>query len=198
MIDTATIMELRSQTGAGVVDCKNALEETDGDVAAALDILRKKGIVKAGKKAARTTKEGLVHAYIHGGGKVGVLVEVLCETDFVARNESFQAFVHDLALQVAAVNPLYVSREDIAPEVIEKEKEMVGEEFAGSSKPQGVIDKIVEGKLEKYYEGVCLLDQRFVKDEDRTIQEILTETIAKTGENIQIKRFVRFTLGETL
>lgn len=198
MIDTATIMELRGQTGAGIVDCKNALEETDGDVAAALDILRKKGIVKAGKKAERTTKEGLVHAYIHGGGKVGVLVEVLCETDFVARNESFQAFVHDLALQVAAVNPLYVSREEIAPEVIEKEKEMVGEEFAGSSKPQNVIDKIVEGRLEKYYEGVCLLDQRFIKDEDRTIQEILTEAIAKTGENIQIKRFVRFTLGETL
>lgn len=198
MIDTVTIMELRSQTGAGVVDCKKALEETGGDVPAALDILRRKGIVKAGKKAERTTGEGLVHAYIHGGGKVGVLVEVLCETDFVARNESFQAFVHDLALQVAAVNPLYVSREEIAPEVIEKEKEMVGEEFAGSSKSQNVIDKIVEGKLEKYYEGVCLLDQRFVKDEDRTIQEILTETIAKTGENIQIKRFVRFTLGETL
>lgn len=198
MIDTATITELRSQTGAGIVDCKNALEETDGDVAAALDILRKKGIAKAGKKSERSTKEGLVHSYIHGGGKVGVLVEVLCETDFVARNESFKAFVHDLALQVAAVNPLYVSREEIAPEVIEKEKKMIGEEFAGSNKPQDVIDKIVEGKLEKYYADVCLVDQRFIKDEDKTIQEILTETIAKTGENIQVKRFVRFTLGETL
>jgi len=198
MIDTATITELRSQTGAGIVDCKNALEETSGDVAAALDILREKGIAKAGKKSARSTKEGLVHSYIHGGGKVGVLVEVLCETDFVARNESFKAFVHDLALQVAAVNPLYVNREEIGPEVIEKEKEMIGEEFSGTSKPQDVVDKIVEGKLEKYYADVCLVDQRFIKDEDKTIQEILTETIAKTGENIQIKRFVRFTLGETL
>ncbi|KPJ85157.1 elongation factor Ts [Parcubacteria bacterium SG8_24] len=196
MIDTKTISELRSRTAAGIVDCKKALEEAGGDLEVAAELLRKKGIAKAGKKGERATNQGLVEAYVHGNGKVGVLVEVLCETDFVARNEQFRAFVHDLALQIAAANPLYVNREAIPPETLEKERELSGEEFAGSGKPQEVIEKIVAGKLEKYFAEVCLLDQPFIKDEDVTIGELLQEKIATIGENMQIKRFVRFALGE--
>lgn len=179
-----------------MVDCKEALDETGGDVEKAAEVLRKKGIAKAERKGERAVKQGLVHSYIHANGQVGVLVEVLCETDFVARNEQFQAFVHDIALQVAATNPLYVSPEDVSSEVVEKEKSLIAEEFAGSSKPQGVIDKIVCGKLDKYFEEVCLLNQPYIKDEDITISQLLTDTIAKTGENIQISRFTRFALGE--
>jgi elongation factor Ts len=194
-VDTKTITELRARTSAGMVDCKTALDEAGGDIDKAAEILRKKGIAKADKKGERQVKEGLVHAYIHGNGRVGALVEVLCETDFVARNEQFQAFVHDLAMQVAATNPLYLSPDQIPVEVMAKERELAAEEFAASGKPREVIDKIVEGKLAKYCEEVCLLKQRFIKDEDMTVEELLKNTIAKIGENIQIKRFVRLALS---
>lgn len=194
MVDTQTIAKLRELTGAGIVDCKKALEESAGDVEKASEILRKKGIVKAGSKSERVTKEGLVHAYLHSNHKMGALVEVQCETDFVARTEQFQAFVADVAMQVAATNPLYVSPEQIPAEVIEKEREIALAEFAGSSKPKEMLDKIAEGKLSKYYSDVCLLNQSFVKDEDKTIGDLVKETIAKTGENIVIKRFVRFAM----
>lgn len=190
------ISELRAMTNAGVVDVKKALDEAGGDLQKAAEILRKKGIAKAGNKGERATKEGLVDSYIHGNGKMGVLVEVQCETDFVARTEQFKEFVHEVALQVSATNPLYVSPEQIPPEAIEKEKELAMAEFAGSSKPKEVIEKIASGKLEKYYSEVCLLNQAYIKDEDKTIGELLKETIAKTGENIQIKRFARYSLGE--
>lgn len=195
-IDSKTVQELRAATGAGIVDCKKCLEEAGGDVQAAAELLRKKGIAKAGSKGERATKEGLVESYIHGGGRVGVLVEVLCETDFVARTEQFKEFVHEVALQISATNPLYVSPDQIPSEVIEKEKEMAMAEFEGSSKPREVIEKIASGKLEKYYSEVCLLNQAFIKDEDKTVGELLKEMIAKTGENVQIKRFSRFALGE--
>lgn len=195
-IDSKTVQELRAMTGAGIVDCKKALEEAGGDVAKAAELLRKKGIAKAGSKGERATKEGLVDSYIHGNGKVGVLVEVQCETDFVARTEPFKEFVHEIALQISATNPLYVSRDMIPAEVVEKEKELAMHEFDGSSKPKEVIEKIASGKLEKYYSEVCLLDQSFIKDEDKTVGELLKETIAKTGENVIIKRFSRFSLGE--
>jgi len=191
-----TISELRAMTGAGIVDCKKALDEAGGDLQKAAELLRKKGIAKAGSKGERATKEGLVDSYIHGNGKVGVLVEVQCETDFVARTEQFKDFVHEVALQISATNPLYVSRDMIPAEVVEKEKELAMHEFDGSSKPKEVIEKIATGKLEKYYSEVCLLDQAFIKDEDKTVGELLKETIAKTGENIQIKRFARFALAE--
>lgn len=195
MYDAKTIQELRAMTSAGIVECKKALEETDGDLQKAAELLRKKGIIKASSKGERETKEGLVDAYIHGTGRVGVLVEVQCETDFVARTEGFKEFVHEVALQISATNPLYVSREQIPAEVIEKEKELAMAEFAGSNKPAEMIEKIAQGKLEKYYAEVCLLDQPFIKDEDKTVGELLKETIAKTGENMVIKRFSRFGLG---
>ncbi len=183
-------------TGAGIVDCKKALDEANGDLVKAAEILRKKGIAKAGSKGERATNEGIVDSYIHGNGRVGVLVEVLCETDFVARTDQFKEFVHDVAMQVAATNPLYVSPEQIPAEVIEKERELAIAEFAGSSKPKEVVEKIAMGKLEKYYSDVCLLNQPYIKDEDRTVGELLKEMIAKTGENVQIKRFSRFALSE--
>lgn len=195
VIDSKMVAELRAMTGAGIVDCKKALEESGGDMEKAAEWLRKKGIAKAGSKGERATTEGLVDSYIHGEGRVGVLVEVSCETDFVARTEQFKEFVHDVALQISATNPLYVSREQIPQEVIEKEKELAMAEFEGSSKPTEVIAKIAEGKLEKFYSEVCLVDQAFIKDEDKTVGELLKETIAKTGENMQIKRFTRYSLG---
>jgi elongation factor Ts len=193
-IDTKTVTEVRTITGAGIVDCKKALEENGGDVTKAVEALRKKGLVKAASKGARATKEGLVHAYIHPNNKLGVLVEVQCETDFVARTEQFQSFVHDIAMQIAASNPLYVSPDQIPPETVAKEREIAMEEFAGSSKPAEVIAKIAEGKLAKFYEDVCLLNQRFIKDEDQTIEAMLKNKIATTGENMKIVRFVRFAL----
>ncbi len=195
-IDMTTITKLRGMTGAGVVDCKNALTEAGGDIEAAAELLRKKGIAKADKKGERSTEQGIIHSYIHGAGQVGVLIEVLCETDFVARNEQFQEFVHDLALQIAAANPLYVSRADVPQEMIEKERSMIAEEFAGSGKPQDVVDKIVDGKLDKYLSEMCLMNQRFVKDEDLTIEEIVKAKIGMIGENIVVKRFTRYALGE--
>jgi elongation factor Ts len=196
MIDPKLVTQLRGQTGAGIVDCKKALEETNGDLTKAAELLRKKGIAKAGSKGERATKEGLIDAYIHGNGKMGVLVEVQCETDFVARTEAFKEFVHEVAMQIAASNPLYLSPDQIPAEVVAKEKELAMAEFAGSSKPREVIEKIASGKLEKYYSEVCLLNQAYIKDEDKTMGDLLKETIAKTGENVQIKRFSRFAMGE--
>jgi elongation factor Ts len=195
-IDAKTINELRNMTGAGIVDCKKTLEETGGDIAKAADILRRKGMAKAAKREDRSTKAGLIYAYIHGEGRVGALVEVQCETDFVARTDQFKAFVHDVAMQVAAMNPLYLGPESVSAEVLEKEKEIYAAEFAGSSKPKEVIDKIVCGKLEKFYSETCLLNQAFIKDEDKTVGELLKELTAKTGEKIVLKRFVRFALAE--
>jgi elongation factor Ts len=193
-IDAKRVAELRAITGAGMVDCQKALKEAEGDLAKAAEILRKKGIAKAGTKGDRETKEGMVASYIHND-RVGVLVEIQCETDFVARTEQFQAFVKDIAMHIAAANPLYLNREAVAAEVIEKEKEIAGAEFEGSNKPANIIAQILEGRINKYYGENCLLEQRFIKDEDKTIEEVTKEMISKTGENIQIKRFSRFALG---
>lgn len=194
MSDAKTIAELRSITGAGIVDCQKALTEANGNLEAAIDILRKKGQKVAANKQDRETKEGLVHAYTHSNGRVGVLVEVLCETDFVARNEDFKAFAHDVALQIAAANPLYVRPEDVPTELVEKEKEIYKEQMAGENKPEEIKVKILDGKIAKYYQEVCLMKQPFIKDDSQTIEELLTRQISKIGENIQIKRFSRFAL----
>jgi elongation factor Ts len=193
-MDAKTIMQLRELTGAGVLDAKGALEECGGDVARAAEALRKKGQAKAASRTARATREGLVGHYIHATGKVGALVEVACETDFVARSEEFKALVHDLAMHVTASNPLYLAPEDVPPEVLAKEREIAGAEAAGSGKPANVIGKIVEGKLAKYYTDTCLLTQSFIKDEDLTVADRIQQAIAKTGENIQVRRFCRFAL----
>lgn len=190
------IKELRERTGAGVMDIKKALEKTGGDVEKAVEELRKMGAAKAAKKLDRTAKEGLVYAYIHPGNRVGVLVEVNCETDFVARTEEFQKFVHEVALQIAAMRPIAVRREDIPAEVIEKEKEIAREQFKNSGKPEHVIEKIVEGKLETFFKEKVLLEQDYIRDPSKTIQDLLMELIGKLGENVVIRRFCRFELGE--
>ncbi len=190
------IKELRERTGAGVLDIKKALEKTGGDVEKAVEELRKMGAAKAAKKLDRSAKEGLVYAYIHPGNRVGVLVEVNCETDFVARTEDFQKFVHEVALQIAAMRPIAVRREDIPAEVIEKEKEITREQFKNSGKPEHVIEKIVEGKLETFFKEKVLLEQDYIRDPSKTIKDLLMELIAKLGENVVIRRFCRFELGE--
>ncbi len=194
MADAKLVMQLREQTGAGILDAKKALEESGDDLMKAAELLRKKGAVKAASKSDRETHEGVVHAYIHAGGKVGAMVEILCETDFVARNEQFRDFVHDIAMHVAAANPLYLKPEDVPEEVIEKEKEIAKEQMAGENKPANIVEKILEGKVNKYFQETCLLKQSFVKDDSVTIEELVKGQIAKIGENIQIKRFVRFSL----
>ncbi len=193
-MDSKTIAELREQTGAGILDCKQALEESGGDMEKAAEILRKKGQKVMDKKSGRETKEGLVHAYIHSNGKIGAMVEVNCETDFVARNEEFQEFVHDLAMHIAAASPLYISPEDVPEEKIEKEKDIIKEQMVDEAKPAEVIDKIVEGKINKFFEEVCLLKQPYIKDEDITIEDLLKDKIAKIGENIKIGNFCRFSI----
>jgi elongation factor Ts len=198
MIDAKTVAELRSKTGAGIVECKKALEEAGGDIEKAAELLRKKGIAKAGSKSARATAEGLVYAYVHSNGKVGAMVEVLCETDFVARTDAFKELCHEMALQVAAMNPLYVSKDQVPPEVIEKEKEIYAQEFVGSGKPAEMVAKIIEGKLSKYYNEVCLLNQAYIKDEDKTIEDVIKEAISKIGENIQVKRFARYAMDASI
>ena len=187
------IVKLREMTGAGMMDCRNALAESKWDLKAAQDIIRRKGLDIAKKKAGREVKEGQVISYIHSGGKLGVLVEINCETDFVGRNDQFQAFARDIAMQIAAAHPLYVSENDIPPADLEKEKAAWADEVKG--KPEAVKEKIVQGKLAKRYEDICLLKQKYIKDDSRTIQDYLTETIAKIGENIVIRRFVRFEVG---
>jgi elongation factor Ts len=192
-ITAQMVNDLRRQTGAGLLDCKKALVESNGGFEEAVTILRKKGSASAAKKADRTTKEGLIESYIHVGGKVGVMIEVNCETDFVARNDGFKAFVRDLCLQIAATSPLYVSRDQVPESELASERDIAAAQVQG--KPPAAAQKIVDGKIEKYYSTVCLVDQSFVKVPEKTVKDVLTEEIAKTGENIQIRRFVRFQLG---
>lgn len=192
------LKDLRQRTGAGIVDCKLALEEAKGNIEEAIDYLRKKGLAKAAKKAGRIATEGLVASYIHPGGKIGVLVEINCETDFVAKTEEFQTFVKNMAMHIAAANPQYIRREDIPLDVLEKEKQIYRMQALESGKPEKVIDKIVDGKLERFYSEVCLLEQTYIRDPDLTVKDVLDAMIAKVGENINIRRFVRFQLGEGL
>ena len=196
--DAQTVKELRDQTGAGVMDCKLALQATSGDLGAALEYLRKKGLADAAKRGHRETREGLVEAYIHPGGKLGVLIEVACETDFVAKTDAFRELVRDLAMQVAAANPAYVSRDEVPPDVLEKEREIYRAQMADQKKPPLVLDKIVEGKLEKFFSEQCLLEQAFVKDASgkTRITDLVDGVNAKTQERIVIKRFARFRIGE--
>ncbi|MEO7414683.1 MAG: translation elongation factor Ts [Opitutaceae bacterium] len=193
IITAQMVNELRGVTGAGLLDCKKALTEANGNVEAATTILRKKGAASAAKKADRVAKEGIIESYIHVGGKVGVLIEVNCETDFVGRNDEFRAFVKDLCLQIAAASPHYVTREEVPEADLAKEREIAAAQVLG--KPPAAVQKIVEGKLEKFFSTVCLIDQPFVKQPEKTVKEMITHQVAKTGENIQVRRFVRYQLG---
>lgn len=195
-ISAAMVKELREATGSGIMDCKRALADAEGSMEAAIDFLRKKGLAKAAKRAGRSTSEGIIYSYIHTGAKLGVLVEVNCESDFVAKTENFQEFVKNIAMHIAAANPAGMTPEDVDPAVVEKEKEIFRAQMLEEGKPEKIIDKIVEGKVEKFYKEVCLMSQQYVKDPQMTITDLLKETIGKIGENIQIKRFVRFQIGE--
>lgn len=197
-ISSQLVKDLRQKTGAGVMDCKAALQEAQGNMEKAIEYLRRKGLATAAKKASRVANDGLVSAYIHAGGKIGVLVEVNCETDFVARTEDFQSFVKNVAMHIAAASPQYIRREEVPPEIIDREKRIYREQALDSGKPERVIDKIVEGKLERFYSEVCLLEQTYVRDPDVTVKDVLDALIAKIGENITIRRFARFQLGEGL
>ncbi len=197
-ISSTDIKNLRERTGAGMLDCKKALEENSGDVEAAVDWLRAKGIAKAAKKTARAATEGVVEAYIHGGGRIGVLLEINCETDFAARSEPFQKLVRDVAMHIAASNPEFVGREEVGQDAFEREKAVQLQRVMEEGKPAAVAQRIVDGRMAKWYEDVCLLEQKFIKDEDKTVQQVLSEAIATIGENIRIRRFVRFALGEGL
>ena len=197
-IDASIVKDLRSRTGAGIMDCKEALLDSDGNVEKAVDFLRKKGITKAEKKAGREADQGVVLSYIHPGNRIGVLVEVNCETDFVAKTDGFQTFVKDVAMQIAATNPLSVTRDGIDSVVVDKEKEIFTEQAKLSGKPDNVLEKIIEGRIEKFYQENCLLEQSFIKDSDKFVQDILMETIATLGENISIARFSRFEVGDVL
>jgi len=195
-ITTQMIKELREKTGAGIVDCKKALQEANGDMEKAVEILKRKGAAKAAKKAERATAEGIVVSYIHAGGKVGALVELNCETDFVARTDDFKKLGHEIAMQVAAMSPEYVSREDVPSEVVEKEKAILREQALSEGKPEHIVEKIVEGRLSKFFSEKCLLEQPWIKDDSKTIKDLLTDYITKLGENIRVKRFCRFEIGK--
>lgn len=197
-ISIELVKDLRQRTGAGIVDCKAALQEAGGSIEAAIDYLRKKGLATAAKKAGRIATDGLVASYIHAGGKMGVLVEINCETDFVAKTGDFQEFVKNMAMHIAAANPQFIRREDVPPDVLEKEREIYRTQALDSGKPEKVIDKIVEGKLERFYSETCLLEQTYIRDSDVTVKEVLDGMIGKLGENIAIRRFARFQLGEGL
>lgn len=195
-ISTRLIKELREKTGVGIIDCRNALQESNGDINKAVDILRKKGIAKAQKREGRITSEGQIQSYVHMGGKIGVLVETNCETDFSAKTEDFTNFTKNLAMHIAATNPIAISPENLSSEIVERERDIYKTQAIQSGKGGKVVEKIVEGKLRKFFSEVCLLNQAYIKDPDITIQDLLNELIAKTGEKIVIKRFVRFQLGE--
>ncbi len=195
-ISSQMVKELRDKTNAGMMDCKKALTETEGDMEKAVDLLRQKGLAVARKRAERATSEGIVQAYIHAGGKLGVLVDIGCETDFVAKNDDFIEFSKDIAMQIAASNPVAVSREDVSEELLVREREIYKQQALESGKPENIVDKIVSGKIDKFYGEICLLEQKYVKNPDLSIQDILNELIAKIGENITIKRFSRFQVGE--
>ncbi|CAG7602715.1 Elongation factor Ts [Paenibacillus solanacearum] len=197
-VNAAAVKELREKTGAGMLDCKKALEEANGDLTKAAEILREKGLAAAAKKEGRVATEGLIESYIHAGGRIGVLVEVNSETDFVAKNEQFREFVRDVALQIAAANPKYIRREEVPQEALDKEREILTNQALNEGKPEKIVEKIVEGRLSKYYEEYCLLEQPFIKDPDKTIEQLLKEKIATIGENLSIRRFVRYELGEGL
>ena len=195
-ITAALVKELRERTGAGMMDCKKALSATDGDLEKAIDFLREKGLAAAAKKAGRVAAEGLVEAYIHGGGRIGVLVEVNCETDFVAKTDAFKELVKDIAMHIAATNPSYLKREEVPTAELEHEQAVLAEQARNEGKPEKIIEKMVAGRIEKYYKEVCLMEQPFVKDPDKTISDLSTESIAKIGENVTIGRFTRYQLGE--
>ena len=195
-ISATAVKELREISGAGMMDCKNALSEASGNLDKAMDILRKSGIAKAQKKSGRSTKEGMIYSYIHPGSKLGVLIEINCETDFVAKTDDFTNLNKDLAMHIAASAPISVKREDISLDVLERERDIYSEQARQSGKPENIIDKMIEGRINKYYQENVLLEQAFVKDPDKTVQDIITDTIAKLGENIVVSRFVRFQLGE--
>ena len=194
-ITSQMVKELRDKTNAGMMDCKKALGETAGDMEKAVDLLRQKGLAVAAKRAGRETKEGLVESYIHAGGKLGVMVEVGCETDFVAKTDDFKTFVKDVAMHIAAVNPIAVSREEVPAEILQREKDIYINQALESGKPQQIVEKMVGGKVEKYLAEICLLEQKFVKNPDLSVQDLLNELIAKMGENISIKQFARFQIG---
>lgn len=196
MISASVVGELRNKTGAGMMSCKEALEAANGDMEKAVEYLRKKGMASAQKRAARTVKAGVVYAYLHMEGTVGAMVEVNCETDFVAKTDDFKELAKDIAMQVAAMNPLYVKREDVPAELIEKEKAIYRDEVAKSGKPANIVEKIVEGKLEKFFKDFCLVDQTYIKDDKMQIKDLIAQKIAKIGENISVKRLARFKIGE--
>jgi elongation factor Ts len=197
-ITTAMVKELREATGAGVLDCRKALEATGGDFDAAVAYLREKGLAEAAKKVDRAAREGVIEAYVHHGSRVGVILELNCETDFVARTEEFRALAHDLALHIAFANPRYLSRDRVPAEVVEEERRIYRTQALEEGKPENVVDRIVQGKLEKFYQSVCLLEQAFIKDEDRTVEQVLKEHTALLGENIVVRRFARYELGESI
>jgi elongation factor Ts len=197
-VTAAMVKEIREKTGAGMLDCKKALDETNGDITRAMEILREKGLAAAANKAGRIATEGSVGSYIHAGGRIGVLVEVNCETDFVAKTDQFKDFVKDIAMQISASNPRYVKREEVPQEDLEKEREILKAQALNEGKPAHIVDKMVEGRLAKFYEEFCLMEQPFIKDPDKTISNLLNEKVSKIGENISIRRFVRFELGEGL
>jgi len=197
-MESSLVKKLREISGAGVMDCKRALEETQGDIDKAVLVLRERGIFIAQKKSSHLTNEGVIDAYVHQGGRIGVLVEVNCETDFVARNEEFRAFVHDIALHIAASNPLFVSRQDVPDSLLSQEKEIYRKQALSEGKKENVVEKIVEGKTDKFYQEVCLLDQPFIRDPEKTVEQLLIEMIARMGENIEIRRFTRYQLGESV
>lgn len=196
MSELDAIRELRARTGAGVLDCKKAIVESEGDIQKAIDVLRKKGIAKAESKAGREAKEGIIEAYIHPGAKLGVLLELNCETDFVARNQEFKNLAHDVAMHIAASDPIAVSRKDVPEEILQREREIYTEQAKASGKPGHVVEKVVAGRLDKYYKENCLLEQPFVKDPDKTVKDVVTEAIVRLGENIFVQRFQRFKVGE--
>ncbi|HEY7716710.1 MAG TPA: translation elongation factor Ts [Candidatus Binatia bacterium] len=195
-VSASVVKELREKTGAGMMDCKKALAETQGDVQKAVDYLRQKGLAAAAKKAGRVAADGAVGAYVHPGGKIGVLVEINCETDFVARTAEFQALLKDIAMQVAAANPRYIRREDVSAAELDKEKEIYRQQALETGKPEKVVEKIVDGKIERFYSEVCLLEQSFIKEPDKKVSTVVNDAIARLGENIQIRRFARYHLGE--
>jgi translation elongation factor Ts len=197
-VDAKLVKELRAKSGAGMMDCKKALVETDGNIEEAMVLLREKGLAATNKKSGRIAAEGIVESYIHMGGKIGVLVEVNCETDFVAKNEGFKNFVKDVAMHIAASNPLYVTKEEVPAEEIEKEKEILRVQALNEGKPEKIIEKMVEGRISKFYKEICLLEQPFVKNPDMTIEDLVKEQIMTIGENVKIRRFARFQMGEGL
>lgn len=198
MITAEMVKQLRERSGAGMMDCKKALTQTDGDIEKAIDFLREKGLAAAAKKASRVTAEGLVESYIHAGGRIGVLVEVNCETDFVAKTDAFKALVKDIAMQIAAANPTYVRREEVDETELEHEREVLRAQALNEGKPANIVEKMIVGRLEKHYKEVCLMEQSFIKDPDKTINQLINENIARIGENISVRRFTRYQLGEGL